>query len=154
MELLSKTRKLSVHQMVAQSTAVQVYNVFKSQLPRYHHDRPFSANQENIYRMRNAANQRLEYKLCLGRGGFFYQGSRIWLALPESVRNARSVDIFKKQCKKWIQANIKTKPWWTFRNDTPVNNSYAKWRYQMKTCDSAGGRGGPEFVFLVGILLF
>ena len=35
-ELLLKTGKLSVHQMVAYTTAVQVYNISRHQEPRYH----------------------------------------------------------------------------------------------------------------------
>ena len=109
-ELLSKTRKLSVHQMVAQSTAVQVYNVNRSQEPRYHHARLFGRNQPTLYETRTARDPRLEVNLSLGRGGFFYQGSRIWTALPQHIKDARNVETFKKNCKKWVQANILVKP--------------------------------------------
>ena len=34
--LLHRTKFLSVHQMIAQHTAVQVFNVFKNRLPLYH----------------------------------------------------------------------------------------------------------------------
>ena len=109
-ELLQKTRKLSVHQMVAQSIAVQVYNTSKSQQPKYHHDRLFSRNQDNLNPTRTAAEPRLESKLSLGRGGFFYQGSRIWTALPHHIKNARNVETFKKNCKKWVRSSIAVKP--------------------------------------------
>ena len=41
-QLLKQTGRLSVHQMVASSTAVQVYKIKTSQQPRYHHERQFS----------------------------------------------------------------------------------------------------------------
>ena len=97
-ELLAKTGKLSVHQMIAYSTAVQMYNIKRTEEPKYHHDRLFSG-----------AN-RVEFKLSLARASFFYQGARIWAALPGTMKTAPKVGNFKKLCKQWIKSNIHVKP--------------------------------------------
>ena len=97
-ELLARTGKLSVHQMIAYSTAVQMYNIKRTEEPKYHHDRLFSG-----------AN-RVEFKLSLARASFFYQGARIWAALPGTMKTAPKVGNFKKQCKQWIKSNIHLKP--------------------------------------------
>ena len=55
-------------------------------------------------------NQRVNFKLSLARGSFFYQSSRIWTALPESTRQCQNLYGFKKECKKWVSLNIKINP--------------------------------------------
>ena len=106
-ELLIKTGKLSVHQMVAYTTAVQVYNISRNQEPRYHYDRLFTGIQD--FQTRGGDQKRVEFSLSLGRASFFYQGARMWGSLPGIVKNAGNVGIFKKMCKTWIKTNIKIK---------------------------------------------
>ena len=110
-ELLTRTGKLSVHQMVAHSTAVQVYNIRRTQEPKYHYQRLFTG-QEDTGGTRGGGDgeRRVEFKLSLGRASFFYQGARIWGALPGFLKTATNVGYFKKTCKKWIKNNINVKP--------------------------------------------
>ena len=107
-ELLARTRKLSVHQMVAYTTAVQVYNISRQQEPRYHYDRLFTGVEDAL--TRGGAQKHVDFSLSLGRASFFYQGARIWGSLPGNVKDAGNVTTFKKMCKTWIKANIKVKP--------------------------------------------
>ena len=107
-ELLIRTGKLSVHQMIAYTTAVQVYNVSRNKEPKYHYNRLFTGVED--FQTRGGAEKRVDFSLSLGRGSFFYQGSRIWGILPGNVKDSRNVAIFKKLCKTWIKANIKVKP--------------------------------------------
>ena len=107
-ELLLKTGKLSVHQMVAYTTAVQVYNISRNHEPRYHYDRLFTGIQD--FQTRGGDQKRVKFSLSLGRASFFYQGARIWGSLPGIVKNARNVGIFKRMCKTWIETNINIKP--------------------------------------------
>ena len=97
--LLSLTNSLSVHQMIAHKSAIQVYNISKNQAPKYHFDRLFPSN-----------NSRVEFSRTIGRGTFFYQGSRLWSALPLNIKMARNTLTFKKQTKIWIKNNIVDKP--------------------------------------------
>ena len=106
-ELLKRTGKLSVHQLVAYSTAVQMFNISRSQEPSYHFERLFRRpDMPNRW----GAEKRVDFKLSLGRASFFYQGTRMWAALPGFVKDASNVRFFKKRCKTWIKTNIKMKP--------------------------------------------
>ena len=107
-QLLAQTGKLSVHQMVAYSTAVQMYNISRTHEPRYHFQRLFTEDQG--FPIRGGAERRVDFDLSLARSSFFYQGARLWGALPGSIKNAHNVGHFKKKCKVWIKLNISTKP--------------------------------------------
>ena len=96
--LLSKTNSLSVHQKMAHLTLSQVFSIYKTKQPAYHHARLFGNPQ------------RVEFKLSLARSHFFYQSSRLWAALPEHIKLSNNKHTFKKHCKTWIKNNIMQKP--------------------------------------------
>ena len=111
--LLNLTNSLSVHQMIAHKSVIQVYNVQKNQAPKYHVDRLFPHGQpQDPQETRSTTNMdtRIEFSKTIGRGSFFYQSSRLWSALPLSIKMARNVHTFKKQSKLWIKNNIDVKP--------------------------------------------
>ena len=110
--LLDKTKLLSVHQQMAQLSLSQVFNIYKTRLPAYHYNRIFSdANTDQRTRSVNDfSTNRIEFKLSITRTHFFYQASRLWSALPDSIKLARNKAIFKKKCKTWVKNNILVKP--------------------------------------------
>ena len=109
--LLYQSGSLSVHQRIAHLSLAQVYTIYQTKNPVYHHNRLFGRNAANNqpdartviseYRV-----NRIEFKLSLSRSSFFYQSSRLWSALPDTVKSAANKSIFKKQCKAWVKANI------------------------------------------------
>ena len=109
--LLHRAKLLSVHQMVAQHTAVQVFNVNK--LPVYHHQRLFPDVTEGRHlgtrSMSNYSN-RVDFNISLGHSSFFHRGSRIWSALPPVIKTAPTLQSFKSRCKRWTMANITIRP--------------------------------------------
>ena len=107
-ELLNRTRKLSVHQMIAYSTAVQVFNISRNHEPKYHYDRLFGSTID--IGTRSDHLNRVDFRLSLGRASFFHQGARLWLALPGNIKESRTLGRFKRSCKAWIKANIKIRP--------------------------------------------
>ena len=107
-ELLRRTRKLSVHQMIAYSTAVQVFNISRNYEPKYHYERLFRPTQD--IETRSLHINRVNYRLSLGRASFFHQGTRLWTALPGNLKECRTVGCFKRLCKAWVKENIKIKP--------------------------------------------
>ena len=108
--LLQKTKQLSIHQMVAYYTSVQVYNIEKNKAPKYHHDRLFGNLAEQVPPdARHGSQNRVEFKLSLARGSFFYQGSQIWAAIPNQIKMSRNLCGFKKEVKQWISLSIKMK---------------------------------------------
>ena len=110
--LLKKSKMLSVHQTVALQSAVQVFNVLKNRAPAYHYQRLFPHHGTGQMENRSVTNlnSRVEFSSALGRSSFFYQSSRIWCALPMSIKTAGNVQTFKTRCKNWVMANIKIKP--------------------------------------------
>ena len=109
--LLEKANFLSVHQVVAQQSKVQVYNVLRHQAPSYHFNRLFP-NQADHMGIRSVANQntRIEFNGSLGRSSFFYQSSKLWTALPASIKAATTLQVFKTRCKNWVKQNITIRP--------------------------------------------
>ena len=49
-DLLKQTGKLSVHQMVAYSTSVQMYNISRTYEPSYHYERLFTGKRDSLTR--------------------------------------------------------------------------------------------------------
>ena len=110
--LLNLTKSLSVHQMIAHKTVVQVYNVHQNQAPKYHYDRLFTRGailDPDETRITNL-NTRVEFSKTAGRGSFFYQGSRLWSALPLGIKMSSNPGTFKNLSKNWIKSNINVKP--------------------------------------------
>jgi hypothetical protein len=78
--LLQKTRQLSIHQMVAYHSAVQVYNIAKNKEPKYHYNRLFGANENQHQADTRQNHLQVNFQLSLARG------SKIWAALPEATK--------------------------------------------------------------------
>ena len=112
--LISLARCLSVHQLGAYHTANQVYQVHQSRRPVYHHARLFQNNllvQDHVtVRSQNNLQSRINFNLSTCRSSFFYQGAKLWSALPMDVKTSRNSGQFKSRCKNWIRRNIKVKP--------------------------------------------
>ena len=111
--LLERTNQLSIHQLVAYHSANQIYNIQKHQVPKYHYNRLFgTAEQAGDIGTRSRVNMesRVDFRTSLARGSFFYQGSRVWNALPASMKTAANSQSFKKQARIWTKSNISVRP--------------------------------------------
>ena len=108
--LLLLGNQLSVHQLVAYHSAVQVFKIKESQKPSYHYERLFSRSQSTRSLTSITDANRIDYELALARNSFFYQASRIWNSLPQSIKLSKNVNIFKSSCKTWVKMNIAMRP--------------------------------------------
>ena len=112
--LTNMARSLSVHQLGAYHIAAQVFKIYLSKKPDYHHSRLFNNPQLNqdqvIVRSQNNLQTRVNFNLSTCRGSFFYQGAKLWSALPMNVKNSRNAEQFSRRCKAWIRSNIRVKP--------------------------------------------
>ena len=112
--LTNMARSLSVHQLGAFHIAAQVFKIYLSKKPDYHHSRLFNNPQLNqdqvIVRSQNNLQTRVNFNLSTCRGSFFYQGAKLWSALPMNVKNSRNAEQFSRRCKAWIRSNIRVKP--------------------------------------------
>lgn len=107
--LLSVSKELSVHQLVAYHTGVQAYKVNTTRQPTYHYNRLFEDMEPNV-NTRSSYERRVEFKLSLARTSFFYQSSRIWSELPTTIKTAKTLETFKRAMKTWVRARISIKP--------------------------------------------
>ena len=112
--LTNMARSLSVHQLGAFHIAAQVFKIYKSKKPDYHHSRLFNNPQSTLdhvtVRSQNNLQTRINFNLSTCRGSFFYQGAKLWSALPMSVKNSENAEQFSRRCKDWIRSNIRVKP--------------------------------------------
>ena len=98
--------QLSVHQRCALSTITAVHKAIKEKQPAYSHTK-FQPDPLNT---RNVGASRVEYKLSLSRGSYYYRGSRLYNQLPEVLTQSVNHSVFKKEAKKWILMNIPVLP--------------------------------------------
>ena len=102
--LLSVSKELSVHQLVAYHTGVQAYKVNTTRQPTYHYNRLFEDMEPNV-NTRSSYERRVEFKLSLARTSFFYQSE-----LPTTIKTAKTLETFKRAMKTWVRARISIKP--------------------------------------------
>ena len=124
--MLEKTKFLSVHQLGAYHTALQVFKTHKTKKPSYHFERLFgrNGNGETSILTGSSVHQesRVEFKLSTCRSSFFYQGAKLWSVLPLEIKNCQTDSQFRVKCREWIRRNIKMRPK-NFTHETPVKNS-------------------------------
>ena len=111
MQQLGSTGSFSVHQLGAYLTLIQVFKIRESKQPEYHYKRLFGENEPAVnVRSSDFPQVRVNFKLALSRGSFFYQGCRLWSALPGNIKLLTKPESFKKKCKQWVKMNVKIKP--------------------------------------------
>jgi hypothetical protein len=104
--LSSRSGQLSVHQRTALFTVMSVHKVLKNKEPVYSHSRLKPVQEQDQPARPHPNCKRVECKLSISRGGFFYRGSRLYNQLPVSLARTSSVPVFKKNAKQWIRENI------------------------------------------------
>ena len=112
-ELVRRAGQLSVHQLVAYHTLLQVYKCKLTCQPRYMYSRLFPVSIDNggsILRTTTNENINIHFDLSLSRGSFFYRAGRLWNLLPNAIKSHRTVPTFKKYVKIWIGENITVTP--------------------------------------------
>ena len=100
--------QLSVQQRTAMFTLISVHKAIHKKQPSYNHSRlQPNQTQENA---RSQARPRVEYKLSLSRGGFYYRGSRLYSQLPANITQQVKQSVFKTEVKQWVSRNIPVQP--------------------------------------------
>jgi hypothetical protein len=108
--LSSRSGHLSVHQRTALFTIMSVHKVLKNQVPVYSHSRlRHTEDQDQPGRLQTNC-RRVEFKLSITRGSFYYRGSQLYNQLPVSLSRTSSTTVFKKNAKQWIKENIPLLP--------------------------------------------
>jgi hypothetical protein len=100
--------QLSVHQRAALFTLTSVHKAIKQKLPAYSYSR-FQPNPTPV-NVRNTGRSRVEYKLSISRGSYYYRGSRLYSQLPDNLKQSANQTAFKEGAKKWVLMNIPVLP--------------------------------------------
>ena len=109
--LLEKSGQLSVQQLTAYHSILQVYKTKVSKQPGYLYSKLFpNAVANTTTRGQTTGNVRIENNLSLARSSFFYRASKLWNSLPPDMKQQKSLALFKSNIKSWIRANVKGVP--------------------------------------------
>ena len=111
-ELLKITDELSVHQLIAYHTLLQVNKTIISKKPSYIYKKlKLRTPGENfIFPKRQTHTIMVNRKLNISRSSFIYRGANLFNRLPLNLRESQDEKYFKKEAKSWVRINIPIKP--------------------------------------------
>ena len=109
--LLAESKSLSVNQTVAYSILCQTWKIKKSAQPRYHFERLFGRHLYQDRETRSVASNdpRVNFRLSVGRGSFFYFATNLWNSIPTQARETATYPRFKAAARQWTLYNIPMK---------------------------------------------
>ena len=104
---------MSIHQMTAYFTLLQVQKTVTTQKPAYLAKKlilkkPTAEEQVFPHRQLNTIN--IERHLTIARSGFICRGAKLWNLLPLELRLIEKKSSFKKGVRLWIKENVPEKP--------------------------------------------
>ena len=105
-ELLKRTNKLSIHQMMVQTMIMQMKNLVRTKTPIFLHEKLIS---------RIKRNGQVEYSVKMNKinfndEAFLHKAAKVWNEVPEDIAKEENPENFKKKIKKWIFENVRIKP--------------------------------------------
>ena len=103
--LHDQSNQLSVHQRCALYTLTSVQKAINMKQPDYSFSRFKPLNDHTNHQI-----SRVEYKLSLSRGGYFYRGSEHYNQVPDQITQTSNKTVFKTAAKKWVLRNIPVLP--------------------------------------------
>ena len=111
-QLIERSNELSIHQLIALHTLLQVHKVVLNEKPEYISDKLSLKLPENghIFPHKQAFTIPITTKLSISRSSFITRGARIWNQLPLQLRKCNKTVSFKRQAKIWVKEHIPIKP--------------------------------------------
>ena len=110
-ELTEKSGELSIHQLIAYHTLLQVHKSTLNKKPEYISSKlPLKVPGQNIFPHKQAYTISVNKELSISRSAFIYRGAHIWNQLPFLLRKCEKTESFKSQVKKWVKENVSVKP--------------------------------------------
>ena len=104
-DLLERTDRMSIMQMVAYHTLTMVHKVIQTGKPEY-----IANKLEVVYgtelerRAWGGTTIRVpQYNLEVSRAGFIYRGANLFNSLTLSIREEKKTTVFKASAKKWVK---------------------------------------------------
>ena len=90
---------LSVNQLVAYHTLIQVYKIRKSEEPEYLYGILSNDNRNDHIVIPNS-------ELSLFKKSFTCRGSQLWNSVPVQIRQSLKIGSFKKSIRQWVKTTI------------------------------------------------
>ena len=90
---------LTVNQLLAYHTLVQVFKIRKSEEPEYLSDLLGKDNRQGSIIIPNS-------DLTLAKKSFVFRGAELWNKLPIQIRQSLKIGSFKIASKKWVKEKI------------------------------------------------
>ena len=111
-ELLKRTNSLSIHQLIAFHTLVQMHKIINNERPKYLAEKLQLkiSNGEIIFPHRHSYKINVKSDLSISRAAFVYRGARIFNQLPLELRLSQDSKSFKSKAKKWVSNHISIRP--------------------------------------------
>ena len=90
---------LTVNQLIAYHTALQVFRIRMNNEPEYLAEILKKDNRNDKITVNNT-------ELTLAKRSFTFRGAQLWNNLPSHIRNKSKIGSFKKMLRIWIKGNI------------------------------------------------
>ena len=97
--MFEKLDWLSVNQLIAYHTLIQIFKIRKSRQPEYLYEIVGRDNRNGHIIVSNT-------DLSLAKTSFTFRGPELWNSLPVTIRNSEKIRVFKKTCRKWIKETV------------------------------------------------
>ena len=111
-ELVQSSGDLSVNQLGAFYTVLQVFKIINSGLPKYLSEKLIirRPNMSHIFPQRQLNTIQVKNNLSLSRSGFLYRGAQLWNSLPLELRALTDLGAFKHELRSWVSSTVPVKP--------------------------------------------
>ena len=111
-DLLKTTGELSVHQLVAYHTLLQVNKTLISKKPSYIYEKLNlrTAGENSVFPQRQSHTIQIKKRLTMSRSSFIYRGASLFNLLPMELRICKNEKHFKTEVKAWVKTNIAIRP--------------------------------------------
>ena len=97
--MFEKLDWLSVNQLIAYHTLIQIFKIRNSRQPEYLYEIVGRENRNGHIIVSNT-------DLSLAKNSFTFRGPELWNSLPVNIRNSEKIRVFKKTCRAWIKETI------------------------------------------------
>ena len=111
-ELLQTCGDLSVHQLGAFYTVLQVYKTIHSGQPKYLAERLKLRGPDcgYIFPQRHVNTIEMKGNLSVSRSGFLFRGAQLWNSLPPGIRTITEFCTFRRELRSWVSFTVPFKP--------------------------------------------
>ena len=99
LDLFKKVEWLTVQQLIAFHTLLQIFKIRQQKEPKYLY--------EHLWR--DSRNGRIfvpKHNLSVTAKSFCFRGTSLWNSLPRSLRDMEKLSLFKKEARKWVDMNV------------------------------------------------